>query len=471
MSGTDIKDILGRPTAHQLREAGSFRKELLSLTGGVPQLQIAKAKYKQLPKFSRKSSKWVWKKFDNPARKDGLQLSHWIQDNDNGEYNFAKYHQTKDFLIKYTDEEYSNAIESEASSSNLKNSGWSKEETDYLFDLVDKYNLRWFVIADSFDFTKDEITEDEPIEELGNFNSDTKNKRELDDLKARYYSVCKDILILRYPNPDSEQAKMISVYDFNKEFELQRKKNLERLYQRTAEQIKEEEELFLELKRREAREDRINKDRLALSQLLKDSETKGIPSYIAGAYLPSELKGLTIEQQQELIARQTQLHEAQIQALQAVSSQLLNNPSTQIPIIASDQSSDSITSPNRKTHIKRKSINEDPTTANAKRRKSLKEENTSGSRPSTGEQPKEKFPVGASLRSLRIAQPKVTLIPKCMQMLLELGVPQRPVMATGDICSKYSELQMELQSLLELKKQIDRLEFQTNKIKKVASEK
>ena len=33
-------------------------------------------------------------------------------------------------------------------------SGWTKEETDYLFELIKDYDMRWVVIADRYDATK-----------------------------------------------------------------------------------------------------------------------------------------------------------------------------------------------------------------------------------------------------------------------------------------------------------------------------
>ena len=29
---------------------------------------------------------------------------------------------------------------------------WTKEETDYLFDLVREYDARWYIVADRYDF-------------------------------------------------------------------------------------------------------------------------------------------------------------------------------------------------------------------------------------------------------------------------------------------------------------------------------
>jgi DNA methyltransferase 1-associated protein 1 len=64
--------------------------------------------------------------FTNPARSDGLVLSHWRRVADEGkEYPFAKFNKSPD-IPTYTEEEYTKS---------LTDPGWSKEETDHLFEL------------------------------------------------------------------------------------------------------------------------------------------------------------------------------------------------------------------------------------------------------------------------------------------------------------------------------------------------
>lgn len=112
-----------------------------------------------------------WKQFENPARDDGLQLSHWERvslpdpagnqslglDPANGgqeaaaaaatttpEYSFARYNTTTN-VYSYSSDEYVSHLRDESGN-------WSREETDYLFGLCHKYDLRWFVIKDRWDF-------------------------------------------------------------------------------------------------------------------------------------------------------------------------------------------------------------------------------------------------------------------------------------------------------------------------------
>ncbi len=49
-------------------------------------------------------------------------------------------------LYKYNSEEYETLIKPESAAT-----GWGREETDYLFDLCEQFDLRWFVIADRYE--------------------------------------------------------------------------------------------------------------------------------------------------------------------------------------------------------------------------------------------------------------------------------------------------------------------------------
>ncbi|XP_057449235.1 SWR1-complex protein 4-like [Lotus japonicus] len=111
---------------------------------------------------------WQWLPFTSSARKDNLQLYHWVRVVNGvpptGDYFFC---QSVD-IIRYTDEEYDK---------HLTNPMWTKEETDELFDLCERFDLRFIVIADRFP-----------------------SSRTVEELKDRYYSVSRAILIARAPS-------------------------------------------------------------------------------------------------------------------------------------------------------------------------------------------------------------------------------------------------------------------------------
>ncbi|CAJ0846241.1 12398_t:CDS:2, partial [Entrophospora sp. SA101] len=151
---------------------------------------------------------------------------------------------------KYSDEEYNKY---------LIDKDWSKEETDYLFDMCKKYDLRFIVIHDRYDFPN--------------------KTRTIEDLKDRYYSACKKILQIRpmIPGNPSDKGTMIALNSYDKAKEELRKKNLCLLYRRTNEQIKEEEELLEEYERIEQNEKKFVKEREILMKLFNFQEISPPP--------------------------------------------------------------------------------------------------------------------------------------------------------------------------------------------------
>ena len=100
-------------------------------------------KPKVIPKLARPVDKWVWHQFQNPAREDGVQMYHWMKSKEtNDPYPFSRFNK-KPRVIKYDDEEYKKAVQPMASD-------WDKLETDVLFDLCERFNMRFIVIADRF---------------------------------------------------------------------------------------------------------------------------------------------------------------------------------------------------------------------------------------------------------------------------------------------------------------------------------
>ena len=67
-------------------------------------------------------------------------------------------------MCSYTDAEYNQY---------LSDDNWSKQETDYLFELCKRYDLRFFVVHDRWDAAQ---------------TTNAKN-RSIDELKDRYYKV------------------------------------------------------------------------------------------------------------------------------------------------------------------------------------------------------------------------------------------------------------------------------------------
>ncbi|CAG9477770.1 conserved Plasmodium protein, unknown function [Plasmodium vivax] len=146
--------------------------------------------------FSNKNvSIWRLVSFRNKCRKDDLILKKWKKigykndKNDKGDrgdkgdranradrnafdedkveddYSFERFNK-KINIIKYTDEFYEKEIKN-------MNPKWTKEETDYLFKLCEKYECHFVIVHDVYD---------------------EKYKRSIEEIKDRFYSVSKKVI-------------------------------------------------------------------------------------------------------------------------------------------------------------------------------------------------------------------------------------------------------------------------------------
>jgi DNA methyltransferase 1-associated protein 1 len=154
------------------------------------------------------------------------------------DYAFAKYNVKPRLPRRYTDEEYARS---------LKSDDWSREETDYLVDLVNEYDIRWVVIADRYDYQPTLETEPD-----GNALVPAKQYRTMEHMKSRYYYIAATMLSIEHPPSEMSEAefelheKMLK-FDPNRERD---RKDLAALQiNRTADEVREEAMLLEELKR------------------------------------------------------------------------------------------------------------------------------------------------------------------------------------------------------------------------------
>ncbi|KAL3030106.1 hypothetical protein AAZX31_03G201600 [Glycine max] len=230
----DAKDILGlpknsfpslekksRPPKESQRKPDGISREVYALTGGLaslmPAIEASQLKKKPLP---LEKITWQWLPFTSSARKDNLHLYHWVRVINGvpptGDYSFAKYNKSVD-VIKYTDEEYDKY---------LSDPTWTKEETDQLFDLCERFDLRFIVIADRFP-----------------------SSRTVEELKDRYYSVSRAILIARAPSSGDVVAHSIVKEPYNVAQEMERKRALSMVLSQTRQQERRDEEVLVEAKK------------------------------------------------------------------------------------------------------------------------------------------------------------------------------------------------------------------------------
>ncbi|VFQ86509.1 unnamed protein product [Cuscuta campestris] len=234
----DAKDILGlpkttlltptekksRPPKESQRKPDGISREVYALTGGLaplmPAIDINLLKRRTQPENEKIT--WQWLPFTSSARNDCLQLYHWVRVVNGvlpkGDYSFAKYNKSVD-VIEYTDEEYEKY---------LTDPTWTKEETDQLFELCKRFDLRFIVIADRFP-----------------------SSRTIEELKDRYYTVSRVVL-------NSRSASSIDVAGhhilkepepYNMPQEIERKRALSMVLSQTRHQERRDAEVLAEAKK------------------------------------------------------------------------------------------------------------------------------------------------------------------------------------------------------------------------------
>ncbi|KAJ1308988.1 hypothetical protein OPQ81_004670 [Rhizoctonia solani] len=265
-SSADVRDILSLPAGSSslipaakkiishapTRKPDGISREVYALIGdNSPTLVQAHAapKLKQKPTFGRKNVeqpqeeerpavKWEWREFSNGARTDGLKLKHWAKassekEDESTAYQFEKYN-VSPMVYAYSTDEYNK---------HLQDPDWSREETDYLFQIAREYDVRFFVMHDRYDFPGGK-------------------ERTLEDLKHRYYGVCRKLLRHRpWAGDEATKSQLLGSFNFDKDRETTRKEYLKGLFNRTPAQIAEEEALYIEMKRLQQNEARFARDR------------------------------------------------------------------------------------------------------------------------------------------------------------------------------------------------------------------
>ena len=163
---------------------------------------------------------WKWVSFTIPSREDGAVFHHWRKiEEEEKEYKFSKFNKKLNIPV-YTDEEYDILLRGDEN--------WKKDETDHLFEMVKRFDRRWHVLYDRYDHDK--------------FPRDT--KRTLEELKERFFQVCNQIEKARSPAEENFKG-----FYFDAEHERRRKLQLERLFSRNKEQIRNEVVLIDEIKK------------------------------------------------------------------------------------------------------------------------------------------------------------------------------------------------------------------------------
>ena len=326
MSALDARDVLNLPqdgvsgaasrpskkqktAGHGLgagvsRNLKGLAREVQSLGGEssisiVPQL-MSNIKKRRLAN-RKPAARWEMRTFTNSARDDGtLVLSHWRRKTTAGpttvgetpdvgdaaadgsethpapdadqlpmdDSAFAKFN-VKVVVPQYSDDQYD---------ANLQHPGWTKEETDYLLELVQDFDLRWPLIWDRYDYREsnttgaDDADSDDKALVSSRRGTESSSTRTMEDLKVRYYEIAAKMMAVQKPSQYMTQTEYNLhgiMANFNPEKEKQRKAFANNALMRSREEVREEEALLFEVRRIMDRTDRTNEERRELYHRLE----------------------------------------------------------------------------------------------------------------------------------------------------------------------------------------------------------
>jgi DNA methyltransferase 1-associated protein 1 len=481
----------------KVKQLTGINRELYQLLGqNTPPVAVRnQQKFKDRLNALERPSPWTWASFKNNARSDGLRLHHWVKGSKETveaselPYKFEKYN-TELNIPDFTEEDYNNfisdvdqedemdvdekeiepvivktedteqpeIIEAENTEKLEENSEgkmeekdvdkgeeleaekepeapkppvkkripWDYQETRYLFDLSKAFDLKWIVIHDRYNFEED-------------------RERTIEDLEERFYSVCQRILIYENEKDDTAQnSNLISNLNFSKKKEVDRKAYLNRLLERSPAEIAEEESLLIEAKKFEAAAKNTMTERSQLLQLLDSPQATGSISQ----YLTSQ--GLT------------QLYN---QLMTEKRKRRVDSPAPENPLTALNEKI-------KQQHLARqkqlqqekleqqKKIKESPISALLSKNLTPREEIAFGLKVH-----QERISPGVYLRSSKISTFKPNVQTRISGILNELGLGKKPVMATEKIVRKQDELHKVINVLLDLKRQVDKLEAESEMLK------
>ena len=227
-----------------------------------------KEEKKKAPKLERPVDKWVYNPFTARARTGDAVLHHWSKEKEVQDvYPFSRFNKRAQ-VVTYTPDEYKKVIAPITTD-------WDKLETDVLFDLCERYSLRFIVVADRFSYELAEREAELNCTAGSGGRAAKPRKRDqkalvkrgrrdrtVDEIKDRYYAVAKEVLTLR-----GEVKNPIVVKPFNFEMEVRRKNNLEKLFMRTKDQVEREKYLIQALKKIDQKLKKEEKEERTLAKL------------------------------------------------------------------------------------------------------------------------------------------------------------------------------------------------------------
>eukprot|EP00042_Codosiga_hollandica_P025094 m.109432 g.109432 ORF g.109432 m.109432 type:complete len:430 (-) comp51764_c0_seq7:64-1353(-) len=246
------KDRVAKPVAATVdpqkeKRLYGLHKELFELVGGRTPLAPSSGYTSEKAKLGSKvpAQRWEWRRFDNPARQDGLQLSHWVKQADHSEYSFAKCNKAVT-VVHFSAEDYHQRLEDPK---------WTYEETRILFQLCQQFDLRFIIIHDRFIAEISTLSRTQPPGALKQIQAS------VEDLKQRYYAVTATM------NQTQTTGHTAAAFFYDLRHETLRKQQLERLMSRSWDQVAEETQLKADLKKIEEKRQDLRQVSLGVASL------------------------------------------------------------------------------------------------------------------------------------------------------------------------------------------------------------
>ncbi|PYI06617.1 hypothetical protein BO78DRAFT_343181 [Aspergillus sclerotiicarbonarius CBS 121057] len=488
MAAADVRDMLdlpaeGQPRPHKKQKVVEKRpegitRELFALLGErAPPIAINENRYKGRPKWMSKLRVRPWRMtpFVNGARPDGLVLRHWqrqhepakvpalegseVEDEKKDETTdtssaetpqkdsmFSKYNVKARVPNRYTDEEYNR---------HLKSDDWTRQETDYLMDLVEEYDLRWVVIADRYDY------QPHPVDSETNANAlvPAKRYRTMEQMKARYYFIAASMLALEHPPSEMSEAEFElheKMLKFDADRERSRKELAALQLNRTADDVREESILLEELKRITANEQDFIAERRELYSRLE------VPISVGNTTMYQSSQGLSQLLQTLLQADKSKKRRSILgPEAGAAPSPASQTPAPNAPSSTRDSRADTPNAAPAAPANKKAAAAAAAAAANKEAQQAIRTL-TPAEEAKYGVQHHDRLAPGVQFRSDRaqkLTQAKSNVqTQKLAAALAELEVPLRLVMPTERVCKEFEKLIHSVNLLLEARKVAEKVE-------------
>lgn len=412
--------------------------------------------------------------FKNDARGDGLILRHWQRRTDTANkplqtadgsamdvdeqmkdesqqatqqpYMFAKYNIKAHVPKRYTNEQYTRHLQSD---------DWTREETDYLMDLVEDYDLRWVVIADRYDY---QPKASESSEANATALVPAKSVRTMEQMKARYYTVAANMLALEHPPSEMSEAEFAlheKMMKFDPERERSRKELAALQLNRTADEVREEGILLEELKRIVTNEQNFIAERKELYSRLE------VPYHVSNTTMYQSSQGLS-QLLSTLLQADKSKKRRSILGPENLPSPAGQTPSSQaLPSAARDAQAETPTAgpSNKKGSVAAAAAAASAAAATAQptvRTLTAEEEEKYGVQHHDRAAPGVHF---RNDKATKLTQAKSNIqTQKLAAALTELNVPLRLLMPTEKVCKEFEKLIHQVNTLLDARKVAEKVE-------------